>query len=113
MKIKAGVNLKGVQGVMFHAAVIAEAVYRQYGTELVITSANDGKHGDKTLHHKGLALDLRTWTLNGREVMVVQSLKNALGSDYDVVLERDHLHIEVSDKWLLANGYDKGTKTNA
>ena len=104
MKLKAGVNLENVSWVMFRAAVIAESVYRQYGTELVITSANDGTHGDKTLHHKGLALDLRTWTLNGRETMVAQSLRNALGEDYDVILERDHVHIEVSPKWLAENG---------
>mgnify|MGYP001593379548 CR=1 FL=1 len=79
---------------MFHAAIVAEMVYRQYGTDLVITSANDGKHGDKTLHHKGLALDLRTWTLNGREMQVAASLKKALGDDYDVVLEKDHIHVE-------------------
>lgn len=109
MKLKSGVSLRGVHWIMFQAAVLAEEVYRQYGTELVITSANDGTHGDKTLHHRGLALDLRTWTLNGREKMVAQSLKNALGEDYDVVLERDHVHLEVSPKWLLANG--EGSRT--
>lgn len=94
MKLKDGVNLEGVQWQMFKAAVIAEAVYRKYGADLVITSANDGKHGDKTLHHKGLALDLRTWNLNGRETEVCAELKKALGDAYDVVLESDHIHCE-------------------
>jgi hypothetical protein len=94
MKLKEGVNLQDVSWRMFHAAVIAESVYRKYGVELVITSANDGKHGDKTLHHKGLALDLRTWTLGGREMQVTTELAKALGNDYDVVLEKDHIHME-------------------
>ena len=94
MKLKDGVSLKDVSWRMFHAAVIAEAIYRKYGVDLVITSANDGKHGPNTLHHKGLALDLRTWTLGGREAQVAEELKAALGEEYDVVLEKDHIHLE-------------------
>jgi len=94
MKLKPGVNLQDVSWRMFYAAVIAEGVYRKYGAELVITSANDGKHGDKTLHHKGLALDLRTWNLGGREMQVSAELQKALGDEYDVVLESDHIHCE-------------------
>lgn len=95
MKLKdSTVSLKGVQWQMFHAAVIAEGIYEKYGAELVITSANDGKHGKNTLHDDGLALDLRTWSLQGREVEVAAQLQKALGDEYDVVLEADHLHIE-------------------
>ena len=79
---------------MFKAAVIAEEVYGKQGVELVITSANDGKHGDKTLHHKGLALDLRTWTLGDRKSYVASELQRTLGEAYDVVLEVDHIHME-------------------
>ena len=98
MKLKPGVSLQDVSWRMFHAAVIAEAVYKKYGVELVITSANDGKHGDKTLHHKGLALDLRTWTLNGRALQVADEIRNALPDAYDVVVEPDHIHLEYDDK---------------
>lgn len=94
MKLKEGVSLKDVSWRMFHAAVVAERVYGRRGVELVITSANDGKHGDKTLHHRGLALDLRTWTLKGREAEVAAELRRELGDDYDVVLEKDHIHVE-------------------
>ena len=98
MKLKPGVSLQDVSWRMFHAAVIAEAVYKKYGAELVITSANDGKHGDKTLHHKGLALDLRTWTLNGRHLQVAEEMRRALGDEYDVVVESDHIHLEHDPK---------------
>jgi hypothetical protein len=94
MKLKPGVNLDGVSWRLFYAAVVAEEIYKKFGAELVITSANDGKHGDKTLHHKGLALDLRTWNLGGREMQVASELAAALGKGYDVVLEKDHIHME-------------------
>jgi hypothetical protein len=98
VKLKEGVNLEGVSWRMFYAACVAEEIYKKHGVECVITSANDGKHGDKTLHHKGLALDLRTWNLNGREAYVTADIKQALGPGYDVVLERDHIHMEYDPK---------------
>lgn len=98
MKLKAGVNLEGVSWRMFYAAVIAEPIWEAHGApELVITSANDGKHGNKTLHHKGLALDLRTWTL-ARKREACDALQAALGAAYDVVLESDHAHVEWDPK---------------
>ena len=98
MKLKPGVNLSGVQWQMFYAAVVAEEIYKKFGAELVITSANDGKHGDKTLHHKGLALDLRTWNLNGRAMEVTAELNKALGGYYQAVLEKDHIHLEWDER---------------
>ena len=94
----ASVKLEGVSWRMFWAAIQCEAVYKKYGAELVITSAKDGKHGPKSLHYEGLALDLRSRDLAGRQVFVVMDLKNALGPDYDVVLEADHIHVEYDPK---------------
>ena len=98
MLLKEGVSLEGVSWRLFYAAVVCEAVYGEYGVGLVITSANDGKHGNKTLHHKGLALDLRTWTLKGREQEVAAKIRAKLGPDYDVVVEGDHIHLEYDPK---------------
>jgi flavodoxin len=98
MKLKPGVNLDGVSWRLFYAAVVAEEIYKKFGAELVITSANDGKHGDKTLHHKGLALDLRTWNLGGREMQVAAEIRKALGKDFDVIVESDHIHLEYQPK---------------
>ena len=94
MIIKEGVSLENVQWQMFKAAIIAEAIYKKYGAECVITSANDGKHKDGSLHYEGKALDLRTWNLHGREMQVHAELQKALGDEYDVVLESDHIHVE-------------------
>lgn len=88
------VKLEGVSWQMFHAAIVAETVYKKYGVEAVITSAKDGKHSEKSLHYQGLALDLRTWNLGGREAQAAGEIRRTLGPEYDVVLEKDHLHIE-------------------
>lgn len=88
------VKVEGLSWRMFHAALIAEAIYRKYGVEAIITSAKDGKHSEHSLHYQGLALDLRTWNLGGREMHVLGELKRALGPEYDVVLEKDHIHLE-------------------
>ena len=52
--------------------------------EMVVTSGKDGKHGANSLHYKGRAVDLRT-----RDVidMWAHYLRNALGKDWDVVIE--------------------------
>ena len=62
----------------------------------MITSAMDGTHSEKSLHYKGLALDFRIKHLSrpddaGR---ITANLRRDLGDNYDVVLEKTHIHIE-------------------
>lgn len=63
-----------------------------------ITSANDSKHGDASLHYKNLAFDIRIYNITGKvhheAELWAERLAVALGPEYDVVLEKDHLHIE-------------------
>lgn len=91
------VSLEGVSWRMFVAAVVAEAIWKKHGAaELVITSANDGKHKSGSLHYQGCALDFRIYNLPKRLwATVTRELQEALGDDlYDVVLEKDHVHCE-------------------
>ncbi len=63
--------------------------------EAVITSARDGQHKSNSLHYQGKAIDLRISDMPpGRERDVVRELQRALGSDFDIVLESDHIHLE-------------------
>ena len=97
--IKKGVDLRGLAPQMAIAYTIACKVYGQYNC--VITSGSDSKHGPNSLHYVGKALDLRTNNLPPQAVQsIVDRLKEALGSQFDVVLESDHIHIEfdVHDK---------------
>ena len=99
MMIKEGVRVLGLRPEIVLAAVIAESVYRQHGAEAVITSAIDGVHSTGSLHYAGCAIDLRISNINTAAVHVVhQKLLNALGKDYDVVIEKDHLHLEYQPK---------------
>lgn len=62
----------------------------------VITSANDGKHMTSSLHYSDLAWDLRTNNIpdKGKIEEIARTLRVDLGSDWDVVVESDHIHVE-------------------
>lgn len=101
--IKPGVDLRNLEPQMAVAYTIACAVYLTLAKSVcVITSAFDSVHGVNTLHQrdgKCRALDLRTNTFHPELVaMLHQSLKEALGPQFDIVLEKDHLHIEFDPK---------------
>jgi hypothetical protein len=103
--IKAGVDLRGIHPQLAIAYCIANDIYRTIaGVPCVITSASDGKHGPNSFHYKGMALDLRTSSLRSEHVHPVYiALKSALGAQFDVVLESDHIHLEFDTKDQPAN----------
>ncbi len=103
MKIKAGVRLKDLQPQLVLAAMVVSAIYDSLRVECVITSANDSTHGTNSLHYKGCALDFRTKNYAGDKAALRDEIKEALGQDFDVVLEdlgaaNEHLHLEFDPK---------------
>ena len=93
--IKAGVDLRGLQPQMALAYTIASRVFFDNGQACVITSGSDGQHGPNSLHYCGKALDVRTHHLRPEQVHPVYvALKEALGDQFDTILESDHIHIE-------------------
>ena len=101
--LKNGVDLRGLTPQMAIAYTIASRIYNTRGYECVITSGSDGKHMPTSLHYQGKALDLRTRDLQEQtKVAIVEKLKEALGSQFDVVLESDHIHVEFDpkEKWV-------------
>lgn len=115
LRLKDGVRLTGLVPQMALAASVVDGVYQDFGIrECWITSANDGKHSDRSLHHgkqgkftDGLcrALDFRTHqeALNGREYALRDEIKKHLGIDFDVVMEavgtpNEHCHVEYDPK---------------
>lgn len=90
----------------------ADAIYTTWGVSvLVVTSLRDGKHSAGSLHYSGNAVDLRRWDLDARKItsQVVSQLKSQLGSDYDVILESDHIHVEYDPKGQAASGSTPST----
>lgn len=63
-----------------------------------ITSANDRKHRDDSLHYQNKAFDIRVMNIIGdvhREAKLwAKRMQAELGLDYDVVYEINHIHIE-------------------
>lgn len=93
--IKHNVNVLGITPQMVLAYVIAQRLFNQHGYDCVITSATDGPHGRHSHHYKGHALDLRSRMIpESRRQAMAAALGAALGPQYQVILEADHIHIE-------------------
>jgi len=73
--------------------IVADQVYEEESVDLVITSLNDGVHSETSLHYSGNGADLRIWNLANPE-NTVKKIKNRLNKHYDVILEKDHIHLE-------------------
>lgn len=95
MKIKPGVQLKNISPQIVLAATICNSVYQENGYECVITSMSDGTHSNRSLHYFGDAVDLRIRNVPKNQwENLTNLLKEALGSEFDVVLESNHIHVE-------------------
>lgn len=92
------VNLRGLTANGWWAAHIADQVHQEMvGAEVVITSAKDGKHRvERSAHYRGDAIDVRIWYIEGQELEFVSRVRTALGLEYVVILESDHVHIHWS-----------------
>ena len=99
IQLKHDTNLTGVKPEMVMAAMVVASVYDAMGYSTVVTSACDGKHGRGSLHYVGLALDFRTrHVAAGEHDKLRDMVADALGPQFDVVLEETHLHVEYQPK---------------
>ncbi len=108
MRAKKTVSAKSASFEIGYAIGIAESVYSEVGSVLVVTSLNDSKHSSGSLHYTGRAVDLRTkhlqpGVLQGirRDTVpaVFAKLRERLEPlGFDVVLESDHIHVEFDPK---------------
>ena len=103
MKLKTGVKLKDLSPQMVLGANIIDRVYMEHSHNPTVTSCNDGKHSETSLHYSGNALDWRTKDFYGDKQALVYAIKDALGSNFDVVLEalgtdNEHIHTEYQPK---------------
>jgi hypothetical protein len=94
MLLKFGVDISRLSREIRRALPIIHSVHLMYGREAVITSTYEGTHGYGSLHYSNNAIDLRLY----KNKDIVKQLKKRLGSDFDVVAEADHCHIEYDPK---------------
>jgi len=99
IQIKAGAQVNGIRPEILLALMVVNEVYANHGILCVITEGTGSKHGIGSLHYVGLAVDLRTRDMPGTlQVQVTDIIRERLGKQYDVVLEKDHIHIEFQPK---------------
>ncbi len=102
MFLKYGVEIADLTKEMHYAMGFVDAVELTLaGHERTCTSGTDSHETrPRSLHNKGLAIDIRTYDLSKEEVDdVFYFLRNHLDpAGFDTVLEKDHLHIEFDPK---------------
>ena len=81
---------------LIKALDVVDATWRVFvGHEVTVTSVCDGVHMNGSKHYVGDAADLRVWDLTAiQRHRMPARLREALGPDWDVVDEKDHIHIE-------------------
>ena len=101
MRLKKGVKIRGVVAELAFVMPAINDVVEKYDTieGCMITSVTEGKHSKGSRHYIGCAMDIRIRNMAKADPKkCVKALKMALGKDFDVVLERHHIHIEYDPK---------------
>ena len=100
MKIKEVVKLTGIGVQTLLAIIIAQETVRMFNEHyrITITSVSDSIHSRGSLHYIGNAVDIRIKDMKINIEQYIEALKKALGKNYDVVKEIDHIHIEYQPK---------------
>ena len=100
LKLKSGVSMNGVKPELVLGLQVALGYFSSCGiNDMVITSLVDGKHSTGSLHYVGYAADLRIWAINEEDLAeFTEGLAVELGNEFDVVLEKDHIHMEFQPK---------------
>ena len=67
--------------------------------ECTITELGGGSHSTASLHYPQHAVDFRIWGFSAESLKQLVSLcRECLGRDFDVILEKTHLHVEFQPK---------------
>lgn len=104
LKFKEGVSVRyevhgtiPLQAVTVLGMMVASEICKeQEGKDCIITSITDGVHTRGSVHKDGRAFDMRIFHLSNPK-KIADALRARLPKDYDVVLEKDHIHVEVDD----------------
>ena len=97
---KTEVRMRYINPAIGHAIDVARDVWEILDIdECVVTSLNDSYHSKTSLHYAGCAVDLRIRNVpTEHRDTITHMLRQRLGSEYDVLNEGDHYHIEWQPK---------------
>ena len=101
LSLKTNCRIKDLSPQAMLGITICSSVYAAHDYDCVVTSINDSRHMTNSLHYRGYAFDLRIWMIpeEMRESFAAE-LAAALGPEFDVVLEDDHIHVEADFQGL-------------
>jgi hypothetical protein len=111
MKVKRGVKIDGLRIQMRYVLLEAEKLWKEFGQECVITSGTESIapydnmreesnliHSPGSLHPFGYAVDLRSHYFSEvdklRVVAKLQARLQMTSTQYQVILESTHIHVE-------------------
>ncbi len=95
--IKVGVEWYAMHPRMIEAYRAWQDLLAPYGVPAVVTSARDGRHITGSRHYTGRAIDLRTRDIPPHLLQdIADRYRDRMGSDWVVILERDHLHVHIT-----------------
>jgi len=95
IEVKESADLSMIDPRMWVRIGDIHAVFARHGRACIITSGRDGRHGPHSHHYRGRALDFRTRHLSEAEKLKISSeIRARLEPEFDVVLEKTHLHVE-------------------
>ena len=105
LKLKEGVRAGGIRPETLLGIQVAASIYASHSIDCIVTSITDGVHSATSLHYAGAAFDLRIRhiTATGLTARIRKEMQDALGTDYDVILESDHIHCEYQPRHASNN----------
>ena len=99
IRFKGGVKLQGMRPEVILACSVSMIVCAKLGFPWTMTSGIEGSHSHTSLHYSGCAFDLRTRNVPDPKLLS-DSIREALTTDFDVILERTHIHIEYQPRQI-------------
>jgi len=94
ISVKSGVEIILLEKRMWDAVSLWSSIAGKYGQAVaVITSTREGNHVANSKHYVGSAVDLRSTGLTDVEA-AGRELQLELGSEYMVIVESDHIHVQ-------------------
>lgn len=90
MLLKLGIDISRLSDPVRSVLTLIEAVHQRHKHEAVITSTYEGNHSPSSLHYVNRAIDLR---LSNKPIHS-ELQKLLIPKGFDVVIEKDHVHIE-------------------
>lgn len=96
MLLRPGVDISRLHRPIRRSLNKVDAIFRRYAQEFIITHTYDGLHSSSSLHYSNDAYDSALPTIRRREIFV--DIQRELGDNYDVIMDKDHYHIEHDPK---------------